>query len=115
LLPIAGVLQNAYGVTNTEISAISLVYMAIFVLTVFPSNIVLDKGGLRVGVLLGVFLTSVGMWMKCLINVSPVYVLIGQLIAACGQPLISCAPAKLAALWFGENERVIAVTVGTAF
>ena len=89
--------------------------MAIFVITVFPSNIVLDKGGLRVGVLLGVFLTSVGMWMKCLINVSPIYVLVGQLIAACGQPLISCAPAKLAALWYGENERVIAVTVGTAF
>ena len=77
LLPIAGVLQNAYGVTNTEISAISLIYMAIFVITVFPSNVVLDKGGLRVGVLLGVFLTSVGMWIKCLINVSPYYVLVG--------------------------------------
>ena len=77
MLPIAGVLQNAYGVTNTEISAISLIYMAIFVITVFPSNVVLDKGGLRVGVLLGVFLTSVGMWIKCLINVSPYYVLVG--------------------------------------
>ena len=77
LLPIAGVLQNAYGVTNTQISAISLVYMAIFVIAVFPSNIVLEKGGLRVGVLLGVFLTSIGMWIKCLINISPYYVLAG--------------------------------------
>jgi hypothetical protein len=25
-----------------------------------------------------------------------------------------CAPAKLAAFWFGENERVIATTIGTA-
>ena len=83
-LPIAEVLQNAYGVTNTEISAISLIYMAIFVLTVFPSNIVLDKGGLRIGVLLGVLLTSVGMWVKCLVNVNVYYVLVGQFLAACG-------------------------------
>ena len=51
--------------------------MAIFVIAVFPSNIVLDKGGLRVGVLVGVFLTAIGMWIKCLINVSPFYVLVG--------------------------------------
>ena len=51
--------------------------MAIFVIAVFPSNVVLDKGGLRVGVLLGVFLTSIGMWIKCLINISPYYVLAG--------------------------------------
>ena len=28
--------------------------------------------------------------------------------------MISCAPAKMAAYWFGENERVIAVTVATS-
>lgn len=77
LLPIAGVLQNAYGVTNTEISAVSLVYMAIFVIAVFPANILLDKGGLKIGVLVGVVLTGIGMWIKCLINYSPIYVLLG--------------------------------------
>ena len=88
--------------------------MAIFILFVFPTNYVLDKGGLKLGVLLGLILTCVGMWVKCLINKAFYWVLIGQFIAALGQPLISCAPAKLAALWFGENERVIATTIGTA-
>ena len=74
---IAGVLENAYGVTNTEISTISLVYMAIFILTVFPSNVILDKGGLRIGMLIGTFLTAAGMWVKCLVNTSPYYVLTG--------------------------------------
>ncbi len=28
--------------------------------------------------------------------------------------MLSCSAAKLAALWFGENERVIATTIGMA-
>ena len=36
------------------------------------------------------------------------------MFAAIGQPLIACAPAKLAGQWFGENERVIATTIATA-
>lgn len=51
--------------------------MAIFILTVFPSNVILDKGGLRIGILIGTFLTAAGMWVKCLVNTSPYYVLTG--------------------------------------
>ena len=97
------------------IVTIGMIYMAIFILANFPSNFVLDKYGLRKGTLIGLILTAVGMWVKCLVNKSFAWVLVGQLIAAIGQPLLLIAPAKLAAFWFGENERVIAVTVGTAF
>jgi hypothetical protein len=58
--------------------------MAIFILFVFPTNIVLDKGGLRLGIWLGVLLTVMGMWTKCLINKGFYFVLIGQFIAALG-------------------------------
>ena len=51
--------------------------MAIFILFVFPTNYVLDKGGLRLGILLGVTLTFIGMWIKCLINKGFYFVLIG--------------------------------------
>ena len=107
-------LQNAYSVSNETIATISLIYMAIFIIFVLPTNYILDRAGLRVGVTLGVALTAIGMWIKCLINYNFNYVLIGQIFAAFGQPLISCAPAKLAALWFGENERIVAVTIGSA-
>ena len=95
--------------------AIGYVYMVIFVLFCFPSNYALDVYGLRNGVLIGVFLTGIGMWIKVFINQSFALVFVGQVIAAIGQPFLGNAPAKLASLWFGKNERVIAVTIGTAF
>lgn len=96
------------------IATISLIYMAIFVLFVFPASIIIDKGGLCVAVLGGILLTLIGMWVKCLINHAFWWVLVGQFVAALGQPLISCSAAKLAALWFGDHERVIATTIGMA-
>ena len=70
--------------------------MGVFVICYYPSNIALDMIGLRFGVLLGVFLTTAGMWIKVMINYHFSYVLVGQLFAAIGQPLLVCAPAKLA-------------------
>ena len=58
--------------------------MGIFIIFNFPANYVLDKGGLKVGVLLGILLTVTGMWMKCLINHNFYFVLAGQVIAAIG-------------------------------
>ena len=51
---------------------------------VFPTNYVLDKGGLKLGVLMGLIFTAAGMWVKCLINQGFYFVLIGQFIAALG-------------------------------
>ena len=91
-----------------------MIYMGVFVVFNFPSNIALDKAGLRIGVLLGTTLTAFGMWIKVLVNTSFDWVIVGQMFAAIGQPFLACAPAKLAGQWFGENERVIATTIATA-
>ena len=39
--------------------------------------------------------------------------LIGQIIAACSQPIILAIPTKLAALWFADNERTVANTLAS--
>ena len=49
-------------------------------------------------------LVVIGMYVKALINQGFYFVYIGQIIAACGQPLIAQAPAKLANYWYGPNE-----------
>lgn len=84
LQPLAAVLTNAYGMSNTEIASVSMIYMLVFVFVVFPTNYILDKGSLQIGMLAGFFLTLAGMWVKCLINHSLIYVYVGQLIAAIG-------------------------------
>jgi len=66
--PIAPAVKNAYDLDNNTVNTISLVYMGFYVFVNFPSNYVLDTYGIRVGVLIGIVLTAIGMWVKCLIN-----------------------------------------------
>jgi len=84
LQPCAGALKNGYGVSNTAIASISVVYMAVFVPVNFPSNYVIEFYGLKIGVLVGIFLTVAGMWIKCLINYNFWFVYVGQTVAAIG-------------------------------
>eukprot|EP00351_Strombidinopsis_sp_SopsisLIS2011_P005878 CAMPEP_0116874132 /NCGR_PEP_ID=MMETSP0463-20121206/5561_1 /TAXON_ID=181622 /ORGANISM="Strombidinopsis sp, Strain SopsisLIS2011" /LENGTH=146 /DNA_ID=CAMNT_0004517405 /DNA_START=191 /DNA_END=631 /DNA_ORIENTATION=+ len=114
LQSVAPVVANAYGISNTEETTISLVYMAMFIVANFPSNYALDVWGLRLGVIVGVTLTAIGLCIKALINKSFVWVIVGQVLSAIGQPFIINAAPKLAAQWYGQDERVIAVTIATA-
>ena len=114
LQPVAGAIENGYGYGPIMISSLGITYMVVFVLINYPSNILIDKGGLRVAVYVGMALTTLGTIIKCFVNQSFTWVIIGQVCAAFGQPLLAIAPAKLATYWYGQNERVIATTVATA-
>jgi fucose permease len=105
--------SNAYEISPTAVNTISLVYMGVYLIINFPSNYIIDKYGCRVGVTLGTLLTFVGMWIKCFVNSSFSICVLGQMIAAIGQPFLTNAPAKVSALWFSEKGRVIATTIAT--
>ena len=94
--PIVGAIKNGYDVETGIIASMSMIYMAVFVIFNFPSNIALDKQGLRFGVNLGVTFTALGMWIKVAVNSNFSWVIVGQMFAAVGQPFLACAPAKLA-------------------
>lgn len=89
-------------------------YQGLFIVFTFPSNYVIDFYGARKGILLGSFLTTIGMAIKLLINKSFYLVIVGQVFAAIGQPFLLNAPAKLVSVWFGSNERVIGLTIAVA-
>ena len=114
LQPIAGAIENGYGFGSVIISSIGVTFMVIYIIVNFPANYAMEKLGLKYGILIGVTLSTLGMCVKVLVNVSFYYVMLGQFIAAVGQPFLGCAPGKLANQWFGPNERVIATTVATA-
>lgn len=106
--------SNAYGQSATVVNTLSLVYQALFIVFTFPSNYVIDTYGCRNGILTGTILTAIGMTIKVFINKGFWICILGQVFAAAGQPFISNAPAKLAAVWFGQNERVTAITIAVA-
>ena len=86
--------------------------MIAFIPVNFPSVTVLDRYGLRAGVTLGMGLTVVGIWLRCLMNVDMTYAVVGQTIMAIGQPFLYNAPSKISAVWFPENERLVATSIG---
>jgi fucose permease len=79
----------------------SLVYQGLYIVFTFPSNFVIDSYGVKNGVIIGTFLTTLGMFIKVFINQGFWICILGQLFAAAGQPFLSNAPTKLAAVWFG--------------
>ena len=55
----------------------SQIYMFAYLPLNFPSVFALDKWGLRYGVLIGISLTTLGLWLRSLINYSFTWVIVG--------------------------------------
>ncbi len=71
-----------------------------------PAVWAIDRIGLKFGLSIGIGMTTVGLWLKFLINDSFTFVIVGQTIVAMGQPFIMNACAKVSANWFPERERL---------
>ena len=60
-----------------EIQYMTLSYLLLFVVANFPSVYVLDKYGLKIGVVCGIVLTAGGLWIRCLLNYNFYFALLG--------------------------------------
>jgi len=65
--PISNLVETAYGVSLGTVNYLSMSYMLWFLPMNFLSVTALDKYGLRIGVCIGIVLTAIGFWVKCLI------------------------------------------------
>jgi fucose permease len=101
--PMFELLQQLYGADLLTINYLTFSYCLWFIPMNFPSTYVLDKYGLKVGVMLGFAIQVCGFWVRCFVNKSFWFVLVGQTISAIGQPFTYNAPAKLTSNWFNEN------------
>lgn len=108
--PITSDLESIYGYSYFIISLSSLLYMFTFIPLNFPGDYIMDHLGLNIGMIVGVICTMAGAWIRVFVNKSFLFVLLGQLISSLGQPFIVNSPAKVAALWFNEENRVKATT-----
>ncbi|KAJ2992079.1 Major facilitator super domain-containing protein 7 [Globomyces sp. JEL0801] len=81
------------------------------------SSWVIEANGVRLSVFIGFMLTIVGSLCRTLSNFLSVgrarfiLCIVGQSIAAIGQPFLLDAPAKISSVWFGPNERTVANSV----
>lgn len=110
--PIAVPIKNIYGLNNVIVTMMNLSYTILFIPTVFPANYLFDNYGMRVPIMIASVLMIGGSWLRQLVNVNFYLLFTGQAILAVGCSLIIAAPSKVAAMWFGDNERAIATMIG---
>ena len=106
-------MMDLYGVSLLTINYLSMSFMIIYVPMNFPSTYVLDKYGMRTGVLIGMVGLTMANGLRCLINQSFLYVILGSTLAAVFQPFVYNAPAKVTAEWFDKHQSSVATMIGT--
>lgn len=80
--PIFDLMMELYGVSLLTINYLSMSFMIIYVPMNFPSTYVLDKYGMRTGVLIGMTGLTAANGLRCLINESFIFVVLGSTLAA---------------------------------
>ncbi|KAJ7356314.1 Major facilitator super domain-containing protein 7 [Desmophyllum pertusum] len=113
--PVADYSASYYDKSVNDINWLSIVYLLCYLLFGLVAVWILDVLGLRTGVLLGAWLNVLGAVVRILSglhfvpqDIKFIVVMIGQTLAALAQPFLLGSPTKLAALWFGANERATA-------
>ena len=76
------------------------------------ANFVLDKYGLRKGVLCGCVFLLIGVWINVLNEHGFYFLFAGYFISAIGQPFILNAPQVVSYKWFLPHERAMSTAVG---
>jgi len=88
--------------------------MVLYIPLIIPSSWLLDKKGLRIGVILGCAGTCLGSWLKVFSTDPDQFWLtfLGQSIVAASQIFIIGLPAPLAATWFPPDQTSSATAIG---
>jgi len=105
--PIITNLQEMYGISFNVVNLSTLVGMILYIPATIPGNYILDTYGIKKGLMVGTALTLLGGWVRMLAGSSFGFVLLGQILAALGSPLICNAPQKISAYWTSPKQRTM--------
>ena len=65
------------------------------------------KATLSVGLIISIF----GSWLKCLINYSFYFSMVGQFVVACGYIFFRSAVTKTSSMWFSTENRPLSTAI----
>ena len=107
-------LLSGTAAQNDAVNWFSMVYMLCYIPLVFPAMFLLDSRGLKLSIVLGGLLTTLGSLLKCLAlrpHLFPLAML-AQTVCAIAQAFTLSVPARLSALWFGTAQLALATSIG---
>jgi predicted MFS family arabinose efflux permease len=110
--PITTDAARHYDVSEGSIGALSAVFPLLYVLLAIPAGFALDRW-FRGSVMTGAVLTAVGGLLR-LVGDSFGWVLLGQLVIAFAQPLVTNSVAKVAGAYTTDEDRPLGIAVCSA-
>ncbi|MED5018490.1 MFS transporter [Paenibacillus chibensis] len=110
--PLITMLETTYHVTESDINWLLIVFPLIYVLLSIHAGIVIDRKGYRFGIGIGGLLMAIFACVRIL-DYSFMWLLIGQIGIAIGQPYVINGISKLVVDWFGQKQQAMATGVGT--
>ena len=124
--PVADFSSSYFDVNLTAINCLGLAFLALYLPGSILAASVANGCGLRAAITAGSVLTCVGAAIRfggvAIVSLGKApprtgfaVVLIGQSLAALGQPFFTNTPARLAGEWFGLKTRDIATAIGALF
>jgi MFS family permease len=111
--PITILASNYYGVSDSKIGLLSMVFMIAFIPLSIPVSWGIDTFGFRRTVSIGTIFMAVFGVMRGLVGANYTGVLISTIGIAIAQPFLLNAWTKVPALWFGHKERATVVGLVT--
>ena len=111
--PITILASKFYGVSDSKIGLLSMVFMIAFIPFSIPVSWGIDTFGFRKTVSLGAIIMAIFGVIRGLVGDNYTLVLISTIGIAIAQPFLLNAWTKVPALWFGHKERATAVGLVT--
>ncbi|KAI4454468.1 major facilitator superfamily protein-related [Holotrichia oblita] len=111
---ITNIIVKYYGVSSVTVDWTSMIAMGLYPVCMLPAMYLINKGGLRFCVLVGIIGTTIGAWIK-IFSIRPDLFWVsfmGQVVVFAFQTFILSLPPKIAAVWFGPNEISTACFIG---
>lgn len=109
--PIARSMKKGFDVTDNELSILLTLGSISSFLCFLPLIYIIVMKGLRVGVLVGLFMLTAGTFCELFIQQSWGLIYVGHFIAHLGSPVFNIANAKFCSVWFGPKMRPLALTI----
>lgn len=100
IIPIQSKLASIYSLNSKVVNIATILSFLAYLIVNLPINYVLDKKGIRFGIIVGNAIYLLGISLSSCVNAGFPFLIIGYLVFVMGQPFILNSPAKIATYWF---------------
>uniref|UniRef100_A0A7S3K8U5 Major facilitator superfamily (MFS) profile domain-containing protein n=1 Tax=Euplotes crassus TaxID=5936 RepID=A0A7S3K8U5_EUPCR len=109
----ARIIQGMFGVNPIHTTLLVLPFSFSILVLLFPYGKIANTFGLVIPTRAAVIALVIGAWVRYFVTSGFGWLIVGQCIIAIGSPLSLIAPAKIASIWFPDNQRALATMIGS--